>query len=223
VRAMISIIMQCIPNLIATRLMKLFYSLTSPYARKIRVVAAEKRIEMEMVKVVLSDPDCPVSQYNPLGKIPVLVLDDGESLYDSPVIAEYLDNRTPVARLIPQDHTLKIRVRRWEALADGVCDAAVAAMMEGRRPEGAQDAAVISKQMGKVERGLTVLNEDLGDAKWCVDDSFSLADIALGCTLGYLQLRYQHLDWQERFPNLARHHEAMMQRSSFSETAPPQA
>jgi glutathione S-transferase len=96
-------------------------------------------------------------------------------------------------------------------------------MMEGRRPEGAQDGAVISKQLGKVERGLTVLNEDLGEAKWCVDDSFSLADIALGCTLGYLQLRYQHLHWQERFPNLARHHEAMMQRPSFSETAPPPA
>lgn len=223
VGAMISIIMQGFPNLMVTRLMKLFYSLTSPYARKIRVVAAEKRIEMEMVKVVLSDPDCPVNQYNPLGKIPVLVLDDGESLYDSPVIAEYLDNRTPVARLIPQDHTLRIRVRRWEALADGVCDAAVAAMLEGRRAEERQDPAVIAKQMDKVERGLATLNADLGDNKWCVDETFSLADIALGCLLGYLQLRYQHLNWQERFPNLARHHVAMLQRPSFSETTPPAA
>ena len=203
--------------------MKLLYSPTSPYARKVRVVAAEKRIELKMVKVVLSDPDCPVVDYNPLGKIPVLVLDDGESLYDSPVIAEYLDNRTPLAHLLPQDHTLRIHVRRWEALADGVCDAAIAAMLEGRRPEDKQDPAVIAKQMGKVERGLAVLNADLGDNKWCVDDTFSLADIALGCLLGYLQLRYQHLDWEQRFPNLARHHAAMLQRPSFSETAPPAA
>lgn len=203
--------------------MKLLYSLTSPYARKIRVVAAEKRIELEMVQVVLADPDCPVNHYNPLGKIPVLVLDDGESLYDSPVIAEFLDNRTPVARLIPQDHTLKIRVRRWEALADGVCDAAVAAIMEGRRAEAARDGAAIDKQLGKVERGLAALNAELGEGKWCVDDTFSLADIALGCSLGYLQLRYHHLDWQTRFPNLARHYTAMMQRPSFSETMPPEA
>lgn len=215
--------MQCITITTATIKMKLLYSLTSPYARKVRVVAAEKRIEMEMVKVVLSDPDCPVTQYNPLGKIPVLVLDDGESLYDSPVIAEYLDNRTPLAHLIPQDHNLKIRVRRWEALADGVCDAAVAAMIEGRRPEAMQDAALITKQLGKVERGLEALNGDLGDNKWCVDDTFSLADIALGCLLGYLHLRYQHLDWEVRFPNLARHHAAMLQRPSFSETVPPSA
>ena len=215
--------MQCIPTHTVTRDMKLLYSLNSPYARKIRVVAAEKRIELEMMPVVLADPDCPVNQYNPLGKIPVLVLDDGESLYDSPVIAEYLDNRTPVARLIPQDHTLRIRVRRWEALADGVCDAAVAAMLEGRRAEAVRDGAVIDKQMGKVERGLAALSDDLADGKWCVDDTFSLADIALGCSLGYLQLRYRHLDWQTRFPNLARHYAAMLQRPSFSETMPPEA
>ncbi|HEY8353858.1 MAG TPA: glutathione S-transferase N-terminal domain-containing protein, partial [Methylophilaceae bacterium] len=95
--------------------MKLLCSLTSPYARKVRVVAAEKRIEMDVQLVTLSDPDCPVIHYNPLGKIPVLVLSDGECLFDSRVIVEYLDNRTPLARLIPQEHSSKIWVRRWEA------------------------------------------------------------------------------------------------------------
>lgn len=201
--------------------MKLLYSLTSPYARKVRVVAAEKRIEIEMVAVVLSEPDCPVNDYNPLGKIPVLVLDDGESLFDSRVIVEYLDNRTPLAHLIPQDHSLKIWVRRWEALADGVCDAAVAALMESRRPENLQDAAVITKQLGKVQRGLKALSDDLGDSKWCVNETFSLADIALGCLLGYLDLRYQDINWQQQYPNLARHYAALMKRASFMETAPP--
>jgi glutathione S-transferase len=201
--------------------MKLLYSLTSPYARKVRVAAIEKRIEVDMQAVVLADPDCPVVNHNPLGKIPVLILDDGESLFDSRVIVEFLDNRTPLAKLIPQENSAKIWVRRWEALADGVCDAAVAAMQEARRAENLRDPAVIEKQMGKVQRGLTQLNAELGESKWCVDDTFSLADVALGCMLGWLDLRYQDLDWREAYPNLARHFEEMMKRPSFSETAPP--
>jgi glutathione S-transferase len=201
--------------------MKLLYSLTSPYARKVRVVAAEKRIEIEMLKVVLADPDCPVIHHNPLGKIPVLILDDGESLFDSRVIVEYLDNRTPLARLIPQENSAKIWVRRWEALADGVCDAAILARQETARAENLRDPAVIEKQMGKVMRGLTQLNAELGENKWCVDDTFSLADIALGCLLGWLDLRYADMGWRDAYPNLARHFEEMMKRSSFSETVPP--
>lgn len=201
--------------------MKLLYSLTSPYARKVRVVAAEKRIEIEMLKVALADPDCPVIHHNPLGKIPVLILDDGESLFDSRVIVEYLDNRTPLARLIPQEHSAKIWVRRWEALADGVCDAAILARQEAARPEKLCDPAVIEKQMGKVTRGLTQLNAELGENKWCVDDTFSLADIALGCLLGWLDLRYADMGWRDTHPNLARHFGEMMKRPSFSETVPP--
>jgi glutathione S-transferase len=201
--------------------MKLLCSLTSPYARKVRVVAAEKRIEIEVQEVKLSDPDCPVIQYNPLGKIPVLVLADGESLFDSRVIVEYLDNRTPLARLIPQENSSKIWVRRWEALADGVCDAAVLARQESNRQEGLRDESVIDKQMGKVTRGLTQLNAELGENKWCVDETFSLADIALGCMLGWLDLRYADMNWRKSYPNLARHFEEMMKRPSFSETTPP--
>ena len=201
--------------------MKLLYSLTSPYARKVRVVAAEKRIEIEMLIVALADPDCPVIHHNPLGKIPVLILDDGESLFDSRVIVEYLDNRTPLARLIPQENSAKIWVRRWEALADGVCDAAILARQEAARPENLRDAAVIEKQMGKVTRGLAQLNAELGENKWCVDDTFSLADIALGCLLGWLDLRYSNMGWRDAYPNLARHFDEMMKRSSFSETVPP--
>jgi glutathione S-transferase len=203
--------------------MKLLCSLTSPYARKVRVVAAEKRIEMDVQLVTLSDPDCPVIHYNPLGKIPVLVLSDGECLFDSRVIVEYLDNRTPLARLIPQEHSSKIWVRRWEALADGVCDAAVLARQESMRPEKLRDNAVIEKQMGKVSRGLAQLNAELGENRWCVDDTFSLADIALGCMLGWLDLRYADLDWRSTHPNLARHYEELMKRPSFSETVPPAA
>lgn len=203
--------------------MKLLYTVNSPYARKVRVVAAEKYVDIEMEAVDLSAPDCIVKNYNPLGKVPVLILDDGESLYDSRVIVEYLDNRTPLAHLIPQNQGAKIWVRRWEALADGVCDAAVAAMIEGRKPADMQDATNITKQMAKVARGLETLNLDLTKKKWCVEETFSLADIALGCLLGYLNLRFKHLNWQEQYPNLAKHFVAMQKRASFKDSAPPEA
>jgi len=202
--------------------MKLLYTINSPYARKIRIVAAEKHIDIKLEEVVLSAPDCPVKQYNPLGKVPVLVLsEDNDSLYDSRVIAEYLDNRTPLAHLIPKDNTAKSAVRRWEALADGVCDAAVAVIMEQRKPEQKQEEAFIIRQMDKVTRGLSVLNNDLGHNKWCVDDTFSLADIAVGCMLGYIKLRFSDtIDLAADYSNLERLQSVLIKRQSFIDSMP---
>jgi glutathione S-transferase len=201
--------------------MKLLYTVNSPYARKVRIVAAEKHIELTLEEVVLSAPDCPVKQYNPLGKVPVLVLESGESVYDSTVIAEYLDKSAPLANLIPTDHSLRVKVKRWEALADGVCDAAVAAMLEQRRPANMQDPAIIDKQMGKVISGLQVLNHDFGENKWCVSGKYSLADIAVGCMLGYVQLRFSDkIDLANDYPNLARLHQVLLTRPIFVETQP---
>lgn len=200
--------------------MKLLYTINSPYARKVRIVALEKHVEMELQEVVLSAPDCPVKNYNPLGKVPVLILDDGDSLYDSRVIVEYLDNRTPLAHLIPHDNGSKTAVRRWEALADGICDAAVAAMLEERKPIEQQSQAFIEKQLDKVMRGLGVLNLDIIKKKWCVNETFSLADIAVGCALGYIDLRFKHLNWQDKFPNLAKHYSVLVKRPSFKQTMP---
>lgn len=199
--------------------MKLLYTINSPYARKVRIVAAEKHIEMVLEEVVLAAPDCPVKQYNPLGKVPVLILDDGDNLYDSRVIVEYLDNRTPLAHLIPHDHSAKVWVRRWEALADGVCDAAVAVVMEQRKP--VPDAMLIEKQMDKVTRGLKLLDKDLGKHNWCVDDTFSLADIAVGCLLGYLNLRFgAAINLANEYPNLERLNATLLKRQSFKDSLP---
>lgn len=201
--------------------MKLLYTVNSPYARKVRIVAAEKHIDIKLQEVVLADPDCPVKHYNPLGKVPVLILSEEESLYDSRVIAEYLDNRTPLAHLIPKDNSAKSAVRRWEALADGVCDAAVAVMLEQRKADTMQDPAFIGRQMEKVTRGLGVLNDDLGHNRWCVGDAFSLADIAVGCMLGYVQLRFGHLiDLADQYPHLERLQSTLMKRQSFLDTTP---
>ncbi|HAF01439.1 MAG TPA: glutathione S-transferase [Methylophilaceae bacterium] len=205
--------------------MQLFYTVNSPYARKVRIVASEKHVDLELKEVVLTDPDCPVGQHNPLGKVPVLVMEDGEALYDSRVIVEFLDYRTPVTHLIPQDHTAKIKVRRWEALADGVCDAAVAVMLEQRKPVELQSQMHIDKQMAKVVAGMTRLDADLVKKKWCVNETFSLADIALGCMLGYFDLRFKdmrwdHKSWQDKFPNLAKHYSVLVKRPSFKQTMP---
>jgi glutathione S-transferase len=199
--------------------MKLFVTPNSPYARKVRVVLIEKRIECELVEVDLSSPDSPVLLHNPLGKVPTLLLDDGSALYDSPVITEYLDKKTPVMHLIPAAR--RIEVRRWEALGDGLCDAAVAVVIEGRRDEGKRDLQLVQRQQAKVGRGLRVLSEDLGGNKWCVGNGFSLADIAVGCALAYLTARMPETGWREIYPNLAALYERLQERPSFVSTLPP--
>lgn len=200
--------------------MKLFTTSGSPYARKVRVVLAEKRIDCEIVMLAaLSDPDSPLPAHNPLGKVPTLVLDDGSGLYDSPVICEYLDSKTPVTHLIP--HADRIEIKRWEALADGICDATVAIVMEGRRAPEKQDTSVVDRQRLKVERGLQILSLDMGENKWCLGESLSLADIAVGCMLGYLDLRMPQLDWKGQYPNLDRLYAQLMKRASFQNTVPP--
>lgn len=216
--------MPFIPLFGRSTVMKLFVTPTSPYARKIRIVLAEKRIECEIVVVPsLAAPESPVPAYNPLGKVPTLVMDDGDALYDSVVIAGYLDNKTPVAHLIPSDNYSRALVRRWEALGDGVCDAAVAVVMEKRRAEDKQDATVIERQKLKVERGLRAMAQDLGDNKWCTGESFTLADIAIGCALAYVELRMPEFAWKEDYPNLAKLYKQLMARASFKDTAPPAA
>ena len=200
--------------------MKLLYTINSPYARKVRIVALEKHIDLELQLVDLADAACNVKQYNPLGKVPVLLLDDLDSVYDSRVIVEFLDNRAPGTHLIPQDNTNKIAVRRWEALADGITDAAVAAMIESRKSVELQSQTYIEKHLDKVKRSVDVMNLDITKRKWCVNETFSLADIALGCALAYVDLRFKHLNWQDNYPNLAKHYSVLIKRPSFKLTMP---
>lgn len=200
--------------------MKLLYTPNSPYARKVRIVAMEKHIDIDLQEVVLGEENSPILQYNPLGKVPVLVVGDDEGLYDSRVIIEYLDALTPVSRLMPNEARLRISVIRWCALADGICDAAIAVMLEQRKPTNKQSQETIQKHMTKVERGLATLNEDVNKKKWCVNETFSLADIAVGCMLGYTDLRFKEMGWQTTYPNLAKHYTIMSKRPSFKATEP---
>jgi glutathione S-transferase len=187
------------------------------------VVLAEKRIEYEFVLDVPFAADTQVPAYNPLGKIPVLVLDDDTTIFDSRVIAEYLDHASPVTKLMPEDTRQRIQTRRWEALADGCTDAVVAIVMEKRRPAEYQYGEWISRQQGKIDRALQAMSEDLGHRSWCCGDFFNLSDIAVGCCLGFLDLRLSDTAWRKDYPNLAKLADKLAQRASFRDTVPPQA
>jgi glutathione S-transferase len=200
--------------------MKLIASLTSPFARKVRIVAAEKHIEYELVVDIPWEADTKVPEYNPLGKVPVWVLEDGKTLFDSRVIVEYLDSISPVGHLIPTDPRARIAVRRCEALADGICDAAALVFMERKRPASQQSAEWIERQLGKVEAGLAAMSADLGKNNWCQGEAFSLADIASGCALGYLDFRFPEIDWRRSQPHLSEFYDRIMLRATFRDTVP---
>lgn len=204
--------------------MKLIGTPTSPFTRKARVVLAEKRIDYEFVVDVPYEAQTSVPRYNPLGKIPALVLDDdATTLFDSRVIVEYLDSASPVTKLLPDDTRLRIQARRWEALADGCTDAAVAIVMERRRPAEVQYAPWIERQHGKIERALAAMSDELANRSFCCGDFFNLSDIAVGCCLGFLDLRLPEIGWRAAHPNLAKLTEKLAQRPSFRETVPPAA
>ena len=201
-------------------MMKLIGTATSPYTRKVRVALAEKRMECEFIIDSPNSENSIVSRFNPLGKIPVLVLDDEQTIFDSRVIVEYLDSASPGNRLIPEEKRPRIQVRRWEAIADGCTDAAVAIVMEKRRPAAQQSPEWISRQQGKIDRALQTMADELAARSWCAGEFFSLADIAVGCCLGFLELRLSDVPWRRAHPNLERLVEKLAQRQSFKDTVP---
>ena len=201
--------------------MKLLGSVPSPYTRKVRIVLAEKKIECEFESVDVNPPENPVNAFNPLGKVPALVMDDGTALFDSRVIAEFLDAVSPLARLIPDENRERVAVRRWEALADGCLDAGLLIRYESLRPNKERSAAWTAKQTGKLKRGLAMIAAELGERPWCHGDRYTLADIAVGCCLGWVEFRKPAgIDWRSAYPNLDRYYDRLMERPAFADTAP---
>ena len=201
--------------------MKLLASLASPYTRKVRIVLAEKKIECEMELVDVNPVENPVNAHNPLGKIPALVLDDGSALYDSRVIVEFLDGKSPIGRLIPEELRDRVAVRRWEALADGVLDAGLLVRYESLREQHERSEAWTTKQLARIRRGCAQLAAELAERQWCHGERYSLADIALGCCLGWLSFRKPgDVDWPREYPVLVRHYDKLMARPAFADTVP---
>lgn len=203
--------------------MKLIGSTASPYVRKVRVVLAEKKLDYQLVLENVWADDTTISATNPLGKVPCLVMEGGDVIYDSRAIVEYLDTLSPVGRLIPASGRERADVRTWEALADGVLDAAILARLEATwagRAEGERSQAWIDRQLGKVHDGLKAMSLGLGDRAFCHGIHLGLADIAVGCALGWLEFRFPEIAWRNEYPNLGKLLDKLSQRPSFAETKP---
>jgi glutathione S-transferase len=203
--------------------MKLIGSTTSPYVRKVRVVMAEKKLDYSFVTEDVWSADTTIARSNPLGKVPCLVMEGGEALFDSRVIVEYLDTLSPVGKLIPAVGRERAEVKTWEALADGLLDASLLARMESvwtGRTEAQRSQAWIDRQLVKVNDALKAMNLGLGDKPFCAGIHLSLADISVGCALGYLDFRFPQIDWRSEYPSLVKLHDKLMQRASFADTVP---
>ncbi|MGE0558979.1 MAG: glutathione S-transferase family protein [Burkholderiales bacterium] len=202
--------------------MKLYGSPGSPFARKVRIVLAEKNIPHEYIVARGRAPGSPVPAFNPLAKVPTLVRDDGRGLYDSVVIVEYLDAIGGGPKLIPENFEDRIEVKRWEALADGITEAAVNINHEYREPADRQRSPEwFAGQQLKIDRGLAVMEQDLGDGEFCCCKRYTLADIAAGYALGYLDFGLPAFEWRSKHPALAKLAARLAQRASFSSTLPP--
>src|SRR5437773_683360 len=194
--------------------------IASPYTRKVRIVLAEKKIDYDFEIDNPWKPDAKAAKLNPLGKVPALLLDDGRTLFDSRVIVGFLDNASPIARLVPAENRERVEARRWEALADGVLDAGVLARLENQREAKLRSAPWIEGQMGKVRAGLAAMDSELDDKPWCVGNGYSLADVAVGVCLGWLDFCYPKMDWKKSHANLARAFAKLSERQSFADTVP---
>ena len=203
--------------------MKLIGSTTSPYVRKVRIVMAEKKLDYQFLLDNVWSADTRIAASNPLGKVPCLVMEGGEAVFDSRVIVEYLDTLSPVGKLIPSTGRERAEVKTWEALADGLLDAAILVRLEntfeGRKPSE-RSQAWIDRQMDKVHASLKAMAQGLGDKPFCSGIHLSLSDIAVGCALGWLEFRFPDIGWRAEYPNLAKLTDKLAQRASFADTAP---
>jgi len=203
--------------------MKLIGSNASPYVRKVRIVMAEKKLDYQFVQENVWAADTTIAKSNPLGKVPCLVMEGGEAIFDSRVIVEYLDTLSPVGKLIPAQGRERVEVKTWEALADGLVDAAILARLEATwagRQDSERSQAWIDRQLRKVHDSLQSMGRGLGDKPFCSGIHLSLSDIAVGCALGWLEFRFPEIAWRAEHPNLDKLLDKLMQRQSFADTRP---
>ena len=203
--------------------MKIIGSATSPYVRKVRIVMAEKKLDYQLAIEDVWALDTNITASNPLGKVPCLVMEGGEAVFDSRVIVEYLDTLSPVGKLIPSQGRERAEVKTWESLADGLVDAAILARLEATwagRTDAQRCDAWTARQMSKITAALAAMSTGLADKPFCSGIHLSLSDIAVGCALAYLDLRFAEIKWRSAHPNLAKLQEKLMLRPSFIDTQP---
>jgi glutathione S-transferase len=201
--------------------MKLIGAFGSPYVRKVRIVLAEKKIDFEFITEDVWSADTSISTSNPLGKVPTLIMEDGGAVFDSRVICEHLDTVSPLHKLMPPVGRSRIEVKTWEALADGLCDAAIAYRLEKMmHPAEHVSQKWLGRQTKKMNDSIGAISEGLGTKPFCCEGKYTLADIAVGCALGYLDFRFPEVDWRATHPGLATYAAKIFARPSFIDTQP---
>ncbi len=203
--------------------MKLRYSPTSPYVRKVSVTAIELGLaaRIERVPTDTQDRDSGLAEHNPLGKVPALILDDGAVLYDSPVICEYLDTLHDGPRMFPAAGPERWAALRQQALADGILDAAILRMIETlRRPEALRWQRWIAHQTAKMMRAADQFEAEAATPEGALEGPLTIGRVAAGCALGYLDFRFPELDWRGGRPKLAAWYEKFAQRPAMRQTTP---
>lgn len=210
--------------------MKLISATPSPYARKVRIALVEKQIPFELSTEVPWDSTTTVPQYNPLEKLPILILDDGTSVYESYYILEYIEANFSETPLIPSDPKEALKHKQVQVVSDGVCDACVLRFFEVQRGEGKISKEWLARQMRKVEGGVKWLDQTLrdnqtkhgsnDDESFMVGDKFGIADVAAGSVLGYLSVRFTDFDWKTKYPALEKYWSRLETRPSFKDTVP---
>ncbi|EFD0105244.1 TPA: glutathione S-transferase [Escherichia coli] len=202
--------------------MKLVGSYTSPFVRKLSILLLEKGITFEFINELPYNVDNGVAQFNPLGKVPVLVTEEDECWFDSPIIAEYIELMNVAPTMLPRDPLESLRVRKIEALADGIMDAGLVSVREQARPAAQQSEDELLRQREKINRSLDVLEGYLVDGT-LKTDTVNLATIAIACAVGYLNFRRVAPGWCVDRPHLVKLVENLFSRESFARTEPPKA
>jgi len=199
---------------------KLISATPSPYARKVRIALAEKGIPFELITEVPWDSTTSTPKFNPLEKLPVLICDDGSSVYESRFIMEYLELKHPEVPMLPRDVDGIIAAKRLEVLCDGICDALILMFFERQRAKEAQSSEWMARQKRKVDGGLREMTRLIGDREFAVGGSFGLGDIAAATAMGYISVRWPDLGVRDTYPNLARFSDRMEQRPSLQSSRP---
>ena len=200
-------------------MLQLISATPSPYARKVRIALAEKGIPFELLTEVPWNDTTSTPKFNPLEKLPVLILEDGSSVYESSYILQYLELKYPTTPMLPADVDGILAARKLEVLCDGVCDALVLTFFERMRGEGASPEWT-ARQRRKIDGGVKEMARLVGKGDWAVGDRFSLGDIAAGTLVGYMAVRFPELPWRTQYPNLAALSNRLEQRPSFKNSVP---
>ena len=199
-------------------MLELRYSTTSPFVRKVSATIIECGLDNHITNVATNPwaPDTDLGEVNPLGKVPALTLDNGLVLFDSPVICEYLDSLGSTPKLFPSDGLARWNALRYQAIGDGIMEAAVGRILESRRPEQQQSTAVASRNQAAVNRALDLLENEVSG----LAGDFLIGHLTVACALEYLDFRFDAEDWRANWPNLKAWHDSIKGRPSLTQTVP---